>query len=110
MTTEIDDIDVYHPDSLTPAQQQVLRRGSPVQTRSRSRAIVDEATLIHYALTQMTLRQGIKKHGERAKDAMQVELKQLHERNVLCPVEANTLTEEHKKRCDEATYVPQGKA
>ena len=45
----------------------------------------------------MTLRQGIKKHGERAKDAMEVELKQLHERNVFCPVEAKALTEEQTK-------------
>ena len=57
---DIDDVDEYHPDSLNPSQRNVLRPQSPIGTRSRSRATVDDASLIQYALTQLTLKSGLK--------------------------------------------------
>ena len=43
------------------------------------------------------MKQGIKKHGENGKDKMVVELTQLHDRDVFCPVDSNDLTAEQKE-------------
>ena len=93
---DIEDVDEYHPDSLTPSQRDVLRPRSPIKTRSRSRPMVDDASLIHYALTQLSLKQGIKKFGDKGRDAVKKELRQLHDMTVFDPVDANTLTREQK--------------
>ena len=53
---EIEDIDEFHPDTITPAQVEVLQPRSPIRTRSHARTTVDDNVLIHYALTQMTMR------------------------------------------------------
>ena len=94
---EIEDIDEFRPDTITPAQAEVLQPRSPIRTHSHARTIVDDNVLIHYALTQMTMRQGINKHGEAGKDKMVAELTQLHDREVFCPVNKADLSEEQKQ-------------
>ena len=44
----------------------------------------------------MTMRQGIKKHGENDKDKLVVELTQIHDRVVFTPVDSSDLTSEQK--------------
>ena len=94
---EIDDIDEYHPDTLTPSQASVVRPRSPIRTRSWSKQSVDDATLIHYALTQLTLKEGLKRFGEKGEAAVTKEIKQLHDRDVFTPVHRNTLTDKQKR-------------
>ena len=94
---DIDDIDEYHPNRLTPSQAAVLQPRSPIRTRSKTRVAVDDAALIHYALTQLTLKQGLKKFGKDGESAVTKEIQQLHDREVFHPVHADTLTEEQKR-------------
>ena len=58
---EIDDIDKYHPDTLSPSQQRVHGNHSPIMTRSRTRDASESAHLIHYAMEQVSMKAGIKK-------------------------------------------------
>lgn len=44
------------------------------------------------ALTQCSLKKGLQRYGSRAIEAVQAELQQLHKREVLKPVQVNTLT------------------
>ena len=52
----IDDVDEYHPDSLTPSHRNLLRSRTPIRARCRSKSTVDDVALIHCALTQLTLK------------------------------------------------------
>jgi Reverse transcriptase (RNA-dependent DNA polymerase) len=49
-----------------------------------------------FLFTQMSARAGIKKHGQKAIDALLAEFGQLREKNVLKPVDSTTLSEEEK--------------
>jgi Reverse transcriptase (RNA-dependent DNA polymerase)/Zinc knuckle len=49
-----------------------------------------------FLFTQMSARAGIKKHGQKAIDALLVEFGQLREKEVLKPVDVTTLTDEQK--------------
>ena len=62
---EIDDMDTYHPDSVTPSQRLVTDTRLPIRTRSRANADMADASLIHYALTQLTLKDGLNEFGKR---------------------------------------------
>ena len=94
---EIDDVDEYHPESVTPTQRQVLQSRSPIQTRIRTQELADEAVLIHFAMTKMSLKQGIKRYRDRATDAVGTELNQLHDMSIFRPVDAGSLTEQQKQ-------------
>ena len=75
----------------------MTRPRSPICTRSKLRQIVDDATLIHYALTQLTLKQGLKKFGKEGEKAVVKEINQLHDREMFYPVHADTLSDEQKQ-------------
>ena len=45
----------------------------------------------------MTIREGLKKHGDKARDAMGTELKQLHDHEVFHPINADSLTDQQKE-------------
>ena len=64
---EIANVDKYHPDTLTPAQQLAHGNRSPIMTRSRTRQMPEpeSAHLIHYAMPQVSMKMGIKKWGEK---------------------------------------------
>jgi Reverse transcriptase (RNA-dependent DNA polymerase) len=49
-------------------------------------------------LTQYGVKQGLKKFGKPGEDAVTVELKQLHDRDVIVPVHADDLTRQEKQR------------
>jgi hypothetical protein len=49
-------------------------------------------------LTQYGVKQGLKKFGKPGEDAVTVELKQLHDRDVIVPVHAGDLTRQEKQR------------
>jgi hypothetical protein len=49
-------------------------------------------------LTQYGVKQGLKKFGKPGEDAVTVELKQLHDRDVIVLVHAGDLTKQEKQR------------
>jgi len=49
-------------------------------------------------ITQMSLKAGIKKFGEKGSEAVSKELRQLHDRRAMVPVLKNELSTEDKKR------------
>lgn len=55
------------------------------------------ATLEHTVMTQLNMNKGIKEFGDAGVDAVLNELQQLHDRNVLEPMNANELTREEKR-------------
>jgi hypothetical protein len=55
------------------------------------------ATLAHTAMTQMSMKKGIKEFGKEGVDAVLVELQQLHDRKVLEPQNASQMTREEKR-------------
>jgi Reverse transcriptase (RNA-dependent DNA polymerase) len=55
------------------------------------------ATLAHTAMTQYSMKQGIKEFGEDGVEAVLNELRQLHDRKVLEPIQPNELTREEKR-------------
>ena len=95
---EIDDIDEYHPGTLTPGQQLAHGNRSPILTRSRARQQpkAESTHLIHYAMAQVSMKAGIKKWGQKAKDGVQKELNQFHYMSVFHSVMADTLSEKQK--------------
>ena len=61
------------------------------------------ATLDHISLTQYNLKRGLEIFGNEGIEAVKKELQQLHERDVLVPVDANSLGSE--KRCQALPYL-----
>ena len=54
-------------------------------------------TIIKYVLTQYSLKQGFAKYGQRAEEATENELDQIHNINTVTSLDANKLSEEEKK-------------
>ena len=57
----------------------------------------DLADLEGTVMTQMNMKRGIKTYGQAGVDAVQVKLKQLHERDVMQPIHAAELSKEQNK-------------
>eukprot|EP00957_Ditylum_brightwellii_P185361 14114210-Ditylum_brightwellii.AAC.1 len=57
-----------------------------------------EALLIHHALTQYSLKQGIEKFGKQGKDAVVDEFQQLHDMDTFDPKHEKELTSEQKRK------------
>jgi hypothetical protein len=55
------------------------------------------ADLAHTVMTQMSMKKGIREFGDAGVDAVLVELQQLHDRKVLEPQSADTMTREEKR-------------
>ena len=53
-------------------------------------------------MTQMTAHAGVKKHGEKALEALLKEYTQLHDKNVFDPLDASLLSHDEKKE----RYMP----
>ena len=102
---EIDDMDTYHPNSVTPSQRLVTDTRLPIRTRSRANVDMDDASLIHYTLTQLALKDGLKKFGQKAQDAIKTKLLQLHDQTVLDPVRADSLTKKTEGQSFETAHV-----
>jgi hypothetical protein len=63
---EIPDDEVYHPDSMTPSVQ----RGYGLRPRRGRDYIHLHATIAHHAMTQYSLKKGLKKFQGKAEDAV----------------------------------------
>ena len=49
-------------------------------------------------MTQMSVKAGIKKFGQKGNEALSKELRQLHDRRAMVPMQKNELSAEDKKR------------
>ena len=55
-----------------------------------------QATIIHCALTQLSMKRGLKKFNKKVENAVTAELEQLHRRYALLLVRTENLTEKQK--------------
>ena len=93
---EIEDEEVYHPESMTPSVQQTHgMKLRPRKPRDYSHTFV---TLMHYAMTQYGVKAGLKKFKEKGEEAVVKEFTQLHMRDTFEPRHAKDLTEEEKEQ------------
>jgi hypothetical protein len=97
---EISEDQVYHPDSMTPSIQRVheLRRRKP---RDYSQ-IHSHATIMHHAMTQYSLKKGLRKFQKVGEEAVSKELNQLHMRETLTPQHSNDLSDSQKQKALES--------
>jgi hypothetical protein len=86
--SEIADEDVYHPDTMTPSVQRTygLRPRKPRDFSHR------HAMVIHHAMTQYSVKSGLRKFKEKGEKAVSQELLQLHMRNTFAPQYSTKLT------------------
>jgi hypothetical protein len=94
-SNEVPENEVYHPASMTPSIQRLhgLRQRKP---RDYSH-MHSHATVMHYAMTQYSLKKGLKKIQNLGEAAVSKELKQLHMRETFAPQHISDLTEEEKQ-------------
>ena len=82
----------------------IAGRRNPVRIRARTRRLgnqLDEATansLVHFSLTQISMKAGIKKHGERAKESIKTKLTQLHDMHTYKTLKSHSLTRQQKRK------------
>jgi hypothetical protein len=83
----------YNPDSWTPLVQRVhgLR---PKKGRDYSHL---HANIVHYAMTQYSLKMGLHKFKSKAEEAVSKELMQLHLKDTFIPKDEGELTDAQKK-------------
>eukprot|EP00957_Ditylum_brightwellii_P006759 512930-Ditylum_brightwellii.AAC.1 len=62
----------------------------------------EEAALVHYAMTQYSLKAGLQKFKERGETAVMDEFKQIHDRDTFEPLNMGDLTEEQKRNALES--------
>ena len=53
--------------------------------------------MVHHCFTQLGMKAGLQKHGDKAEAAIGKELMQLHNREAFTPVDANSLTPAQRK-------------
>jgi Reverse transcriptase (RNA-dependent DNA polymerase) len=81
------------------------RRSAPVQpdpiiepnTRDNSGEEMDDSVL-GFIFTQVSMKRGLKMFGDKGREAVEAELHQLHDRKVMEPVHAESLSPEEKKK------------
>ena len=83
---------VIPPDAETPSVQSTFGR-DPKQMRSTS---VYNSQVIHYMMTQYSLKRGLKEFPEEGKKAVKTELEQLYDKQVFKPVHWKDLTRQDK--------------
>jgi hypothetical protein len=83
---------VHHPDLMTPSIQRIhgLRPSKP-----RDYSHLD-ANIVHHAMTQYSLKKGLKKFKEKGETAISKELLQLHMKDTFTPQDASKLIKEQK--------------
>ena len=85
---------MINPDFQVPTEEHTYnlrRRGNwrPQYTHRNE----FQATIIHYALTHLTMKCGLKKFKQKGKKAVIAELEQLHRRDEFWPVKTDNLSE-----------------
>jgi hypothetical protein len=90
---EMSDSEVFHPESTTPSIQRVYGI-RPNRARDYSHL---HANVVHHAMTQYSLKRGLKKFKVKAEEAVSKELMQLHMKDTFKPQDVKTLTGDQKK-------------
>jgi hypothetical protein len=92
---EIPDEEVYHPGRMTPSIQRThgLR---PRKPRSYGHMFA-HATVMHHAMTQYSLKKGLRKFQKVGEAAVSKELRQLHMRDTFTPQKVEDLSEIQKR-------------
>ena len=88
---------VIHPDLQVPTVEHTynfLRRTHPQPDYTNRYGF--QATIIHCALTQLSMKRGLKKFKKKGETAVTAELEQLHRRDAFRPVQRENLTEKQK--------------
>ena len=85
---------MIHPDfQVTKVEHTYnLRRSRNLRPEYTNRYVF-QATIIHCALTQLSMKRGLKKFKQKDKKAVTVELEQLHRRDAFWPVITENLSE-----------------
>jgi hypothetical protein len=92
---ETPDEEIYHPESMTPSVQ---RTHGLMPRKPRNHIhMCAHATVMHHAMTQYSLRKGLKKFQKLGEKAVSKELKQLHTRDTFVPQNSEELSDEHKR-------------
>jgi hypothetical protein len=97
---EIPEDQVYHPDSMTPSIQRVhgLR---PRKPRDYSH-MHSHATIMHHAMTQYSLKKGLKKFHKVGEASVSKELEQLHMRETFTSQHSNDISDIQKQKALES--------
>jgi hypothetical protein len=90
--SEITDEDVYHPDTMTPS----VKRTYGLRPRKPRDYSHKHAMIIHHAMTQYSVKSGLKKIKEKGEKAVSQELLQLHTMNTFAPQDSTKLTPAQK--------------
>jgi hypothetical protein len=96
--TEISESEVYHTESMTPSIQ-IVYGLRPNRARDYNHL---HAKVVHHAMTQYSLKWGLKKFKVKAEEAVSKELMQLHMKDTFEPQEVKTLTGDQKKSAIES--------
>jgi hypothetical protein len=97
---EDDQYDAYHPNTMTQSVQRAhgLR---PRRARDYSH-MFSHATVMHHAMTQYSLKKGLRKFKKVGEAAVSKELSQLHMRDTLAPQDNKNLTAKQKREALES--------
>jgi hypothetical protein len=91
---EIPDEEVYHPNTMTPSVQRTYEL-RPRKPRDYSNMYA-HATLVHHAMMQDSLKEGLRKFQKVVEEAVSKELKQFHVRDTLAPQDSSELRDAQK--------------
>jgi hypothetical protein len=95
-----DQYDAYHPNTMTPSVQRAhgLR---PRKARDYSH-MFSHATVMHHAMTQYSLKKGLREFQKVGEAAVSKELEQLHMRDTFAPQDSKNLTTKQKREALES--------
>jgi hypothetical protein len=95
-----DQYDAYHPNTMIPSVQRAhgLR---PIKARYYSHMFL-HATVMHHAMTQYSLKKGLRKFQKVGEAAVSKELKQLHMRDTFAPQDSKKLTAKQNREALES--------
>ena len=83
------------PDEHTPSVNNTFGLKNQQKPRLRS---VSNVQVLHYLMTQLSLKQGIKQWKQAGVDAVQKEMQQMHDLNVFEPVDRSSLSREQLRQ------------
>ena len=85
---------MIHPDFQVPTVEHTYKLGKRINPRPYcTNRYGFQATIINCALTQLSIKRGLKKFKKKGEKAVTAELEQLHRRDAFRPVRTENLTE-----------------
>eukprot|EP00957_Ditylum_brightwellii_P009612 724568-Ditylum_brightwellii.AAC.1 len=101
---EIDEAKVYTPinPNVAPMEKRVYNLRSQKEKETEEEGKYDMSQdnfndVVHFALTQYSLKEGLKKFKKEGEDAVKEEFQQLHQKETFTPMAPQDLTHEQKK-------------